>query len=73
MPPTKVLCLSIYKSVVLPQCFVLLIEFCIRYREEIMIPNNAEEVMLIDMDPNQSRRESRSDDENCGRVQCASH
>lgn len=49
------------------------LEQCLPPREEIMIPNNAEEVMLVDMDPAQSRRDSRSEDENCGRVQCASH
>lgn len=46
-------------------------------REEIMIPDTAEEVMLVDMDPNQQRRESRKQsdfDESCGnRVQCAPH
>lgn len=43
-----------------------------------MIPDVAEEVMLVDMDPNQSRRDSRKqayDDDDCDgrRVQCASH
>lgn len=43
-----------------------------------MIPDNAEEVMLVEMDPNQQRRDSRKqayDDDDCGgsRVQCATH
>ncbi|KAJ1527730.1 hypothetical protein ONE63_007687 [Megalurothrips usitatus] len=54
------------------------LEQCLPAREEIMIPDNAEEVILVDMDPNSSRRESRKqaydDDDSCGnRVQCASH
>lgn len=42
-----------------------------------MISDTAEEVMLVDMDPNQQRRDSRKQydfDESCGnRVQCAPH
>lgn len=53
------------------------LEQCLPPRDEIMIPDNAEEAMLVDMDPNQQRRESRKQydfDESCGnRVQCAPH
>lgn len=54
--------------------FTLFVLIC---REEIMISDTAEEVMLVDMDPNQQRRDSRKQydfDESCGnRVQCAPH